>query len=306
MGAEESPRQLGPDQQEVALEYQFELAKEANVIPWINTYYGESDDAITQTAQLAKSYGFNLIVVESQNEYWNQGGPYQGNLIRNDGVKAGLATDPNVAGARLAAQTGANVVKIFRSVLGPSHIKGVFGAQATWGAWANDGLSFVPAGSFDALAIAPYFNNVAPLPATATVADWEASCSTWINTVLDNGLSENQAAASKAGVELWTYEGGQSLFPLMSGAPSVPLQDTAAKLAAFNADFMTAFQTNPAMGRLYDLLFATCRKHGVTEFTHFYLWGYWGSGGYWSLKQFPGDADGPKGQALQRAISAGN
>lgn len=293
---------------EVALEYQFELAKESGCIPWIVTYYGESDDAVTQTATLARSYGFSLIVVEGGNEWWNQGAGYQGNLIRNDALAAGTygATDPNVAGARRAASLGANVVKIFRGVLGASHVKGVFGAQAAWGAWASDGLSYAPAGSFDAVAVAPYFNNVSALPATATMSDWENSCSTWINTILDSGLAQNQAAAQAANVELWTYEAGQSLFPLMANAPQVPLQDTAANQTAFTADLMTVFQSDPAMGRLYDQLFAVCRKHNVTEFTHFLLAGYWGKSGYWGAKQMLTDPENAKTQAISRAIAAGS
>lgn len=291
---------------EVALEYQFQLAKESGCIPWINLYWGEDDDAITHTAQMAASYGFPTIIVEPMgNEPWNMGGGYQGNEIRKAGQAAGLAGDLNVAGARYTAQQGAHAAQVLRAVLG-NKVKVVFSAQATWGAWAKDGLTFVPAGSFDAASVAPYFNNATALPATATVADWEASSATWINTILDNGLGENQAAAQAAGAELWCYEAGQSYFPLMANPPNVPIQDTAANLAAFNADFITKFQTDPAMGRLYDLLFATCRKHNVTLCTHFYLCGYWGRSGYWGAKQFLTDPDNAKTQALGRAIAAGN
>jgi hypothetical protein len=290
---------------EVALEYQFQLAKEANCAPWINTYYGQDDDSLTQTAQLAKTYNFPYIIVESQNEYWNQGGPYQGNLIRNDALKAGTFNtgDPNVAGARLAATIGAHVGQIFRNVLGKDHVKVVFGAQAVWGAWAKDGLSYVPPGSFDALAVAPYFQPADALQPNASIAEIEASCSKSITTALDKGLAENYAAAQAAGVELWTYEGGQHLLPLMKNAPSVPLQDAMQARVNFMADPMTQIQTDPAMGRLYDQLFATCKKNHVTEFTHFLLLGYWGRSGYWGARQLPADPENPKTQAILRAGS---
>jgi hypothetical protein len=299
------PTDYDQTSREVALEYQFQLAKESGAAPWINTYYGEEDDALRQTAQLAKTYGFPYIVVESQNEYWNQGAIYQGNQVRNDALKAGtFATgDPNIAGARLAATIGANVGKVFRDVLGKDHVKVVFGAQATWGAWAKDGLSYVPPGSFDALAVAPYFQPADPIAKGAAIADIEASCSKWISTVIDKGLAENYSAAQAAGVELWTYEGGQHLLPLMQNAPSVPLQDSIQARLGFMADPMTVIQTDPAIGRLYDQLFATCKKNHVTEFTHFYLLGYWGRSGYWGARQLPTDPENPKTQAILRAGS---
>jgi hypothetical protein len=288
---------------EVAMEYQFQLAKEAGCAPWINTYYGEDDDALTQTAQLAKTYGFQTVIVESQNEYWNQGGMYQGNQIRNEALAAGTygTGDPNVAGARRAASIGANAGKIFRDVLGKDHVKVVFGAQAVWGAWAHDGLSYVPPGSFDVVAVAPYFQPADPIANGASIDQIEASCSKWLSTVVDKGLAENYAAAKAAGAELWTYEGGQHLLPLMANAPSVPLQDTLQNQINFKADPMTMIQTDPAIGRLYDQLFAICKKNHVTEFTHFLLIGYWGRSGYWGAQLKLGDPDNPKTLAIQRA-----
>ena len=92
----------------------------------------------------------------------------------------------------------------------------------------------------------------------------------------------------------------------VTNVSSVPLQDTAQAQAAFAADPITKFQTDPAMGRLYEQLFAVCLQNQVTEFTHFYVCGYWGRGGYWGAKQFLTDADGPKGTTLLKWAAANN
>jgi hypothetical protein len=39
---------------------------------------------------------------------------------------------------------------------------------------------------------------------------------------------------------------------------------------------------------------------------HFMLFGGWGKSGYWSIYQTSSAIDGPKPQALGRAIAAGN
>jgi len=151
------------------------------------------------------------------------------------------------------------------------------------------------------VAVAPYFQPADPIANGASIDQIEASCSKWLSTVVDKGLAENYAAAKAAGAELWTYEGGQHLLPLMANAPSVPLQDTLQNQINFKADPMTMIQTDPAIGRLYDQLFAICKKNHVTEFTHFLLIGYWGRSGYWGAQLKLGDPDNPKTLAIQRA-----
>lgn len=289
---------------EVALEYQAELCREAGCIPWVCCYYGDSDANIAATAQIFA--GFPLVYCEMQNELWNQGGGYQGNLIRSDAQKAGIygTGDINQLGARRAASLAAHVGSIFRQVLGSSHVKVVFGAQATWNAWASDGLGFLPPGQIDLLAVAPYFgwNQV---PANPTVEQVLAGADLWITTILDPGLKANAQVARQYGCDFGAYEAGQSFFPQMQGPPSMTQQPAnAAQLAAFNADVCTLAQSDLMMGTTYDLLFATCRAEGMTLCCHFMAVGYWGSAGYWGAVQVTGDPPNAKTQAISRAITA--
>ncbi len=304
-GMRNLPGSYDQTSKEVALEYQFQLAKESGCTLWLNTYWGEDDDSLTRKAQLAASYNLPGLIVEPMgNEPWNTGGGYQGNDIRKAGQAAGFPGDINQAGAKYAAAQGAHVAAIFRSILG-NKVKVVFSGQAVWGAWMSDGLSSVPAGTYDAGVVAPYFQSVTALTAASTPADIEAGCSAWISGPLATGLAQNWSACSANGSALWAYEGGPHLLPV-TAVSGVPMQDTPQAQATFAADPITAFQLDPAMGRCCDQLFAVSAANHVSEFTYFYLVGYWGRSGYWGAKQFLTDPDGPKGQAIQRAIAAGN
>lgn len=303
-----TPDQWSQTSWEVALEYQAELCRETGCIPWVCIPYGADDDCIARTAQVFAS--FPLIYVEMGNENWNQGPAYQGNVIRNDAIAMGIygTNDPNVAGARRAAELSARVGKIFKQTIGASHVRTVFGAQAAWDAWARDGLGWLKPGDVDCLAIAPYFQPVNWIN-NPTVPQVLASCDQWIDTVLVPGIGANVKAATAYGVPTVAYEGGQHLLPSVK-APSTEFQWSAelspAEWAAYLADPYRQAQFDPGIGQTYDHLFRVERDAGIVLSCHFMTFGSWGRSGWWSLYQTPNSPEYPKSQALQRAISLGN
>jgi hypothetical protein len=286
-------------------EFMAELAREANLAAvWVNCPYGADDGYITAMAQAFVGCPAE-IDFEYQNELWNTGNGYQGNLIRADAQAAPPGTygsgDINQLGARRAAALTAHAGAIVRQVLGANHVKIIFGAQATWNAWAADGLGFLKPGDIDVLAVAPYFQPTG-LDPVDTVANIEASCLKWIDTVTAPNLALNSQVAQKYGCDFWAYEGGQHLI---TGNPAVPqgvmLQFNATQIAAFNADLYTLTQADPGMGTLLDHLFAVAKKNGITRFQYFLLIGDWGKSGYWGVYRNVGDPDNAKALACKRA-----
>jgi hypothetical protein len=293
---------------EVALEFQAELCRESGTIPWICLPYGVDDATVIAVAQVFVT--FPIVYVEFSNELWNTAPAYQGMMVRNDALAMGTygSGDPNVAGARRAAELSARVGSIFKQTIGPSHVKVVFGAQATWDAWAVNGLGWVKPGDIDALAIAPYFQPADSL-INPTVPQVLASCDKWIDQVLAPNIAANYKAAEKYGIPLWTYEGGQHLLPSVKG-PTTELQWqgdlTPAEFQKYLADPFRAAQVDAGIGPVYDHLFKVSRDNGVTLFCNFMLTGPWGRSGWWGLTQSINAPPNPKTQALDHAIAVGN
>jgi hypothetical protein len=304
-----TPTQWGQTNADFALEYQAALCRESGCIPWINIPYGSDDDAITRTVQVFAS--FPVVYVELSNELWNTSPAYQGMQVRNDAVTAGTygAGDINTVGARRAAQLTARMGALARAAAPNSAVKVVFCGQAVWEAWVVNGLGFVRPGDIDVVAVAPYFQTGSGDP-VGTVAQVEASCDKWISTQLLPGLIANQKAAAAYGAVFVAYEGGQSLIPAGGNAPPVELQwvgdISQLQYAAYLADPMRAAQMDPGMGVIYDHMFDACRQANMTLFCNFMVVGNWGRSGCWGLIQTTGEADGPKGLAVKRAIVAGN
>lgn len=303
------PTQWGAQTQyEVALENCLELCKEAGTIPWVNLPYNADDAFINGAATMVKQYGFTAAYFEYGNELWNTGPVYQGNQIRTDGIAAGLATDPNVAGARLAAKLTARAGKMIKAIFPAAKI--VYGGQAVWDAWASDGLHSLQPGDVDVLAVAPYFGPVGG-DDVSTVQKLHDSCLKWINTALAQGLQANAAVAKSYGCDYVAYEGGQSLEDVVvTKAPSNELQWNAelnqADFNTYLTDPARAIQTDPLMGDLYDAMFAVSKAAGITLFNHFMSISNWGRFGFWGLRQQLTDPSNPKSDAVNRAIAAGN
>jgi len=290
---------------EVAAEHLAELCRESGCIPWVCLPYGATNDYITGLANAFA--GFPLVYVEYSNELWNTAPAYQGMTIRNAAVAKGIyGTDPNVAGARYAADLTGQMGTIFHGVLGVSKVKVVFGGQETWEAWSSDGLKFLRPGFVDCLAVAPYFQCVDGDP-KATVPQILASCQKWIDTILIPGLAANAKVAKAYGCEMIAYESGASLLPSMVNPPNIAIQpDSPAQLAAFAADPMVAAQNDSGMGLLHDNMFAACRNAGMTLVCHFMTISNWGRSGMWGNRQTVTDGENVKTQAVSRAIAAGN
>ena len=301
-----TPAQWDQTTWEVAAEHLAELCKEAGCVPWICVPYGATDALIQDLAGVFST--LPGCIWEYGNELWNTGPAYQGNQIRNDAVKLGtFGTDPNVAGAKYHATLTAHMGQLVKAIIPSAKI--VFGAQATYEAWAQNGLTSLPVGAVDALAVAPYFQQCDGDP-VSTVPQVLTSCQKWIDTILAPGLTKNAAAAKAYGCAMWGYESGQSLIPNGTNAPPVELQWQAdispTQYAAYRADPMRAAQDDVGMGTLYDHLFQTCLSAGMTLACHFMVVSNWGRSGCWGARQQTTDPDTVKSQAIARAIAAGN
>jgi hypothetical protein len=299
-----TPGQYDQTSRGIAVEYLVELCKAAGVRPWVNAPYGAQDNFITGLAQAFA--GFPDAAFEYSNELWNTGNGFQGNQIRNDALKLGkYGTDPNVAGARYHADLTAHMAQLVRAVIPGA--KMVFGAQATWNAWAHDGLSWIMPGIVNDLALGEYFQPVGGDPVNDVPAVL-ATCRKWIDTFLVPGLAQNKASADAYGCGVVAYEGRQSLIPNGQNAPPNEFTWQAdinpAQWQKYLADPMRMAQLDPGMGDLIDYFLAKMLAGGMSLFVNEMLISNWGRAGFWGVKQALSDADNVQSQAMARAIAA--
>jgi hypothetical protein len=298
-----TPNQWDWTTNEVPAEALAELCVESGCTPWVCVPYSAPDDYVTALATVFKACPGAYF--ELSNELWNVSPAYQGNQIRADGVKAGLATDPNVAGAKLHGQLTAHMGKLVKAVIPGAKI--VLGAQAGWEAWAANASTVLKPGDVDCLAVAPYFQPADGMPVD-TVANILKACQAWIDGPLATGLKANAAVAQKNGWTFVGYEWNQSLSPNPANAPPVELiwqgDISPAQYAAYLADPATAAQTDPGMGVLIDNVLSLCRSVGMTLACHFMAIGNHGRSGMWGARQQLTDGPNVITQALARAITA--
>ncbi len=213
----------------VPLDVMIQLANATGLTPWFNVPAMATNDYVTQMATLVKA---NLnpglkYYVEYSNETWN-GAFSQNAYMKTQGLQLGLSTDPTLAVAYYTAYRSTQIFQLFRNVVGTSApLVRVIASQAA-NSWLSDQtLGFQNAfTNADALAIAPYFNctdttpggfGMLGDPATAALVDAMS-----VDQVIDielqhiNGctfsaMTSNAAVATKYGLLMVGYEGGQSL-----------------------------------------------------------------------------------------------
>lgn len=291
----------------VPLEVIVQLANTTGLTPWLNIPAQASDDYVSHfvslvSQQLSPSLKFYL---EYSNETWN-GSFSQSAWIQNQGLAMGFSTDRTLAGFFYTSYRSAAIFRLAAAALAsPSQIIRVIPAQAV-NSWLSDQMlnfqnTFANA---DVLAIAPYFNcddtasggfGMLGDPATASQVD-AMTVDQIVNIELAhvNGCSfsamkSSAAVASKYGLRLVAYEGGQSLVGF-NGAENDGTMTTLFKAA----------NRSPRMTTVYAQYLNNWVTAGGDMFVHysdvtaFTRYGSWGSLEY----QDQDPATAPKYQAL--------
>ena len=279
------------------------LANTIHADPWFNLPHLATDDYLTQFAtvlrdQLAPDLHAHL---EYSNETWNGDYP-QAAYCRQQGVAMGLNPESEyAAGACYSSLRSVQMFTIFERVLGgTARLKRVLATQAAGWYFGEMKLSYNNAYQHaDLLAIAPYFGSVygspdnAPTTQAMTLDQLFASLYATELPDVYTWIQANANLATKYGVELVAYEGGQSLIGYYG------TQDNETLIALY-----TAANRDPRMTQLYTSYLNAWKSHGGGLFIHYQnclnytKWGCWGS--LERLDQDPSTA--PKYAALQQFI----
>jgi hypothetical protein len=268
----------GPSYQDIV-----DLANTLNKSIWINIPDQATTDFIKQLADfLVANLNPNInVYVELSNELWNPIYPqYQRNLTLALANPNLTATGDFARAAQEAAYRLMVIGQTFDQEFGSqaSRVQMVFGAQAENGAWASAGLSYIasaygsPSNYFTAIAIAPYVRMDPSIDVPGlTLNQLFASMNNYLNTTLASGLAANASVAQQYGVQMFAYEGGQSLLPRNSKGQVV------------NYSLKLQAQNDPRMGQLYRALDTLWRQDGGTLFDYSALTFAPGDSGFWGL-----------------------
>ena len=225
----------------VAYELMAQLSNTLRKDAWICVPHHASDDFVRQLATLmkAKLDPSLRLYVELSNEVWN--GAFR---QHKDMVKA--ASDKGQDWYQVYAQRSARVFRIFEEVYGGhDRLVRVVASQAG-NPWVTEQiLKHLPAGSADALAIAPYFGgslgNSKNKDKTRTLSVDQVLDACAADIEKQRGLvQKHRAAAQAAGLGLIAYEGGQHLAPVGAASNDQQL-----------VDLFVRANRHPRMGQLY-------------------------------------------------------
>lgn len=259
----------------VPVEYMVIVANYLNADAWFtiphcaNDLHGPASSADPFTRQFAQYVRDNLrsnlkAYIEYSNETWN-GNYAVAQYLRSEGVRLGVAENPNDAQLRYYAEQSVKLFGIWNDVFNGRNDTRLVRLLSTQSAnpwtglqvmqWQNANLQA------DALTIAPYFNTRAT--EELTVQNYSVDeYFNYINTQLlpqkMNEISSNAANASQYGLSLMAYEGGQHLVesPAQEGNRSLNVLYDAA-----NRD--------PRMRTVYDTYLNGWRTNGGTLMAHF-------------------------------------
>jgi hypothetical protein len=281
------------------VEVMIALANLAGAHPWF-TLPHQSDEAYARSfAQMLKekldpALG---VYVEHSNEVWNTLFAQHAYLTAR--ARAFGVTLPQYHALRTRTLAG-----VFKAELGAERVVAVLGGQAV-STWAStSGLDYLrgrlgaAATGIDAVAIAPYF-GVSPTPAEAgrfTAMSLDAFINHVRTTVFAGErahMRNHRTVASKYGLRLLAYEGGQHMVGVG------PAQDDQALNALFDS-----FNRDPRIKQLYLDYLAIWKREGGELFMHFNdvsrytKWGRWGALEYVAQPR----SESPKFDALMTFI----
>jgi hypothetical protein len=272
----------------VAVEHMVALATEVGADPWFIMPWHADEQYITEFASYVHK---NLptdrkIYVEVGNEIWNSGFPVA-QIAQDEGLAAGLSTNPFEARMRRYAQKSAAALKIWTRVFAnhPDRLVRVVSTQHAVPNTAEMVLSFADTANYvDALATAPYFGNDllnTPEKRARPVEQLQIELAADADRAIEFSL-RNKAVAARYGKRHVTYEAGQHVV----SREAVPL------VAALNRhpkmyDIYTRY-INRWMSSQGDLMVLLASTSAINE------WGAWG------LREYSGQPLGetPKRRAV--------
>ena len=198
----------------VSIEDMIALTKATNADPWFNMPWNGDDDYVERFARMVHDNlpADRTVYVEMGNEIWNHAFKAS-RQAQQEGVAAGLAPDPNIAGLLRYAQRLAHVMDIWKKVYAdrPGRLVRVAACQNGAGC-AKVVLGYQDtAKHVDALATAPYFGARLNRTPFANADEVFAALDPEIDRALDFSL-QAKAVAAQYGKRYLAYEGGQHLI----------------------------------------------------------------------------------------------
>jgi hypothetical protein len=256
------------------IELMMQLANTLHADPWINVPHQADDALMMRMAQVARQSldKDRVLYVEYSNEVWN--GMFTQSVDVGQRGR-GLRRDAYAGLLAAAAERASAVFRAFEPAFGADHLVRVVGSQAA-NAWTSDELLSSPPlqGHVDALAIAPYFGiSLGEAAKTSAVTDLDALFTILHRDALPEATAwmvAQQKVATKHGVEMIAYEGGQHLVGVG------PVVDDARINALFDAA-----QRDPRMAGLYDSYLNAWQQSGGHLFVHFTSTSAWSKWGRW-------------------------
>jgi hypothetical protein len=273
----------------VPVEVMVDLCNRQLADAWFLMPHMADDDFVENFARLVKERldPRLRVYVEYSNEVWN-GSFEQNRYAAAKGKELGLgdADKPWVGAGLYHVRRSMEIMKIWeRAFGGTERLVRVLAWQATGPWWLNNILltSDEQNASFDAYAIAPYLAlmpTATSSPSSAEVAGWTA------DQVLDhlegvvfpevvNVLRTTAEAATRHGLALITYEGGQHL--LAPGAENKNAQ---------LVEVLRSANAHPRMGEIYKKYYAAWQEAGGGLFCPWISTGDWTVHGSWGLLRF--------------------
>lgn len=293
------------------IEYMVALSNLLNTDSWF-TIPHQSDNAYsTEMATLVKSlmHGNLKAYVEYSNETWN-GQFSQAAYVQNQGVAQGLPGLNNYEKGRYYfTNRTAEIASLWKAVFAdhPERIVGVLASQSVSSYWTDKMLGYNNAADkLDAFAIAPYFGGYIGSAANApTVQAWSLNqlfaeltgtgtlggANAITRAALD--MTAHKVVATKYGVEMLAYEGGQHLVGV----------GTAQSNTAITTLFNNA-NRDPRMKEVYRQYLEKWKLAGAQLFVHFNSASTYSKFGSWGAMWYQTQprVEAPKYDALMTFI----
>lgn len=272
----------------VALEYQIDLANQLQVDPWFNIPHLATDEFVRQFAQLVRDRLDPDLRphIEYSNEVWN-GQFSQAQSATQRGLALGLSDDAYIASLRYYAQRSLEIFRIWEQVFGGTdRLVRILAGHAANPWTAEQILTWQDAyRQADAYAIAPYFSldlninlgdpaegrQILALNQTQLMDRLQQE----IHSTIAPMMAENAEVATRFGLPLYAYEGGQSLIGAAFG--ELEPQGTA---------LFTAANQHPRMRQLYVDYLNQWQQHGGGLFMHFVDVGLSSKYGSWGALEY--------------------
>ena len=271
----------------VAVEYMVGLANEAGVDPWFTMPWNADDTYIRRFAEYVRDNlaSGRVAYVEMSNEVWNYAFPVTGQA-RDEGLAAGLSTNPHEAMLRRYAEKSAAMHRIWTDVFkaNPGRLVRVVSVQSA-NAWtAETVLGFRDTAQYvDAVATAPYFGGALFDDARAGWTNLDQIFA-WLDADVDAAIArgvESKAIATRFGKRSIAYEGGQHI------------------LNRNNLPLLKSIQRDPRMYDLYKKYLSGWQKQVGDTMTLFNSTSPISQHGAWGLREYAGQplAQTPKRRA---------